>query len=225
MSSDIRAWLNGNRDFAVGVQIYRLQGTDAALLNRLQQDETASLKKALFFALKSLLQPNVSNTDKPEVIKITKQLVYNSTENPASIEAKREADRIYKTMMNKRAELLAICPLEESPLDTHPDEKKKRAVLARDIIVLNRQVDAAYDDYRYALQYGVAREKEAPVADSIDPLFLPQAISNLRKRLSKLRNGEQTERALQLIQEKELLLTQYQEQYERAKTAGPVAAE
>lgn len=222
MSSDIRAWLNSTRSFAIGVQLYRKHGSDAAFIHRLQQGETSTLKKELFHALKGLMKP--AEIDAPVYncnnVNIITPAAYPAAapENEASLQAKKDADLLYAQMCNARAQLLALCPLEEGPADRDPEAKAQRGRLAREVMDLQRVVDKAYDDYRYALQHGQRRQKPEPVAEEVDPVLLGQTIMNLRKSISRWRNKKQTPSVAQTLLEKEQLLTQYLEKYDQAKT-------
>lgn len=221
MEGEIRAWLNGSKAYDAGASLYRKYGNHGSVLHEIQGEETPFRKKLLFDALREL----ITSQSTPPIPRPGAPLVTTPVElfnNEAVTTAKRDADRLYKEMANIRAELLALCQVEESPRDTDPDEKKKRGALAREIIRLEYLVEEAYADYRYTQVHGVRKNNPPPVEEEVDAVDLHQKISNVRKYLSKLRKDPEKNAAK--ITDKESLLNNYLKLYEQAKASGPVVA-
>lgn len=224
MQTEIRQWLSSSHDWESGVILYQQHGRDAALLQRFQRGETPNAKKALFYALKGLIVPQ-NQAEKP-TRSLAKHVVAEAAivspekleENPASLAAKRDADRAFKELQNTRALLLAICDVEECPDDRNADKKRERGRLARSIMHQQALVDEAYEDYRFALAHKQRRAAPVAVIEEIAPEKLYQAITNLRKYISKLKRGEQGKDVTAKIKIKENLLKHYLKQYDVGKS-------
>jgi hypothetical protein len=224
MTEAIRAWLNGSRKFDEGVKLYLIHGRDTAFKLLLQRGETSTVKSRLFQELKAL----ISSKDAKNVIKVAKyvtevaknEIISPENEiiapNPIAIQAKREAELLYKQLMDVRSRLFSLCPLEEDSLENNAGTVQVRAQLAAEVIRLQYLMDEAYAAFRYAQIHGKMPETktEPPV---VDPVRLHQEISNLRKNISWYRRKkEPTAKDLSALQEKEIRLETLLKQYEDA---------
>jgi len=215
----IKAWLNSSKPYAQGLQLYAEFGRDASILRRLHQGENPTNKVLLFNSLKQLLNPVLAKP-KPVLTPIIQSPVSvpeisKDKSNPIAEAAKREADLLYKEMMDVRAVLFSLCPLEEEPLENSENAVESRNKLAIRLHELQYDVDNAYDKYRYALEH----ESLPPTIahEVIDPVRLFQEITNIRKNLSWYkRKKDQTAEVLSAIKEREERLEKLLKQYENA---------
>lgn len=238
MTEAVRAWLNGNRNYDDGVVLYLQYGRDTALKQQLRGMETATLRSRLFQELKALVKPNAINLNytvpkETETVQETQKIgtppahnllernrtdteVADHSTNPVVIAAKREADLLYKQLMDVRARMLWYCPLTEDPLENNPGSMKVRGDLAAEVIRLQYKMDEAYRIHDYARVNGKLpnTEPEAPV---VEPVKLYQEISNLRKNISRYkRKPSLTAAELSRLQEMEARLPTLLKQYEDA---------
>lgn len=242
MVDEIISWLNSDRNFNSGILLLEKYG-DKDLATILKNTQSNDKGRRLFFRLKLMLKPipskAISKPIEPGAKIITQQhhtqpsfnrdatkgivketvqpsIRTNHYENLEIAHAtKRNADRLYKELSNKRAELFLKCNVDESPFENNPDFISNRALLVREIMRLQKNVDKAYEEYRFVIQYGRASNTQANVLQ--DPILLHQSISNLRKSISKIKcnkklGDEQKNMALLPKQQAlEQLLKQYEE--------------
>lgn len=217
---NVVAWLNNpNREYQKGLDLLASYHYDQKKLKPLQQREDRS---ALFAAVKSLLIPAVKAAPKPvpksvEPPKPERHAGTDYSAYPVVIAAKRDADIAYKEMMNKRAILFDLVPVEEAIFENSAELIQERGRLALEVVRLQEKVDELYDRYRFALATGKLPNNPEPIVQTVDPVLLYQKISNLQKAISKLRKKEPTSDRLALIEVRTTELETLKRQYNAYK--------
>jgi hypothetical protein len=150
---------------------------------------------------------------------ITQVVEQDFSQTPLYIACKKEADNLYKELMNNRAVLFAgvrnILPHEDA---NTPDRIETRRKPCIDIAIDFQRVSKLYDRADYVKKNGKLPFTNAEVietnVDGIPDALLKQNIDNLRKNLNKLKKKEQTPDRVMLIQSHEeklnLLLSRWQ---------------
>lgn len=135
--------------------------------------------------------------------------------NPAVVEectnpdlfkaAKAEADRAYKAMMNKRAVLFSLAPLDDRTELNTPDRIAARQQLCIDIVKEHEHVSQLYDKADHAKKFGRLPGVPDPEEDELNVDTLPdhlvkQTLDNTRKNYNKMKNRDQTAERVELMQ-------------------------
>lgn len=213
MTQEIRRWLNGKRAFADGLKLLQQIDPKAA-----EQCARIADSVLLFNALRShLATPPVRV---PSIAKTTtastnhpKQTAVGEPDCEAAQKAKREANRLYKEMSNKRALLFDLCPSKPTPFENDAHKVAQRSELTKEVMRLQYEVDKAYDAYHFARINGRLPEEAKPEPIQGDMYRL---ITNCRKYISKLRRLEDpTPKQQARLAEKELELQYLLQEYDR----------
>lgn len=221
---DLTAWLNSKRDFNEGVQVYLRYGDNKQFVQLLLDGETEYTRKNLFENLKKIyydlkngttptdpvvkkqkaevLAPALPHADQTPVLETApapitpKSDFYNS--------CKRDADKLYKELMNLRAQLFALCDVEDLKKDDNPDLVEQRKTIALQLMDLQYETDQAYAKLQYVEEHGVlptiteAKEEEIPT----NPILLLTFKKNLISGINKLKKKEQTPERVALLSHK-----------------------
>lgn len=233
LKTEIIAWINNDRNFEVGLKLAEQAGTNAQMLRNFSIHPKVG-KKKLYYLLKELaglnsrepVAPKVISSQKPKPCAIpTPGNTQKGADTPDKSEfensaiviaAKRDADVLYKEMMNKRALLFNMCPALESKYENEGGKVKRRVTLTKEVMALDRKVNHAYDRYRFAMQNGyLPQEKEVSI--ETPPLLIAPRIANLKKAIRRLKAIKDPLTANQLSSlesksaELQFLLKQYQD--------------
>lgn len=226
---DLVQWLNSSREWETGLILLKNYSENTSLINLLQgATPIPAYSEMLFKELRSVyysLKQTGNSKPLPEVAqpvpnfpsgavpispKVPVTTVDSSQDNnsdniPSELAAqcKLEADKLYKQMMNTRAELFAQCHTTAQHAENSDEAVSARSGLAMAIMDLQYKVDEAYDTYRFVLKHGHLPETErVEFVVPSDPMELLQTKLNLQKSINKLRLKEKTAARLNLIQQK-----------------------
>lgn len=232
---DLAAWLNSNRDYKTGVQIYLKYGDNQQFVQLLLDGETQYTRANLFENLKTIyyqIKNGTSQTNtvvKKQHTEVTVPVVPHPDQKPVVVKTqtpklqkgtlydacKLQADKLYKELMNLRAELFQLCPIVETKMEN--DEftfvNDRRNIVLR-MMDLQYETDQAYDKLRYVEEHGVlptvkeAKEEEIPS----NPIQLMNFKKNLVSGINKLKKKEQTPERIALLTHKLNQLTTVNEQ-------------
>jgi hypothetical protein len=122
--------------------------------------------------------------------------------------AKAEADKAYKEMMNKRAILFSLAPLDDRTEANTEARIEARRQLALDVVQEYEYVSQLYDRADHVRIHGVL--PDAPVDDeeelNVDELpdhLVKPTLDNIRKNVNKIKKREQTAERVSIIQKHE----------------------
>lgn len=223
MLETVRAWLNGNRDYYAGVVIYQQVKGNTALYALFQKGKTDYTKQRLEkelrlcfdeLKLKDGQLTNILSSDKGVSVNTTTHRISHeqdskivtasaannrSEQNEESLlytSAKKSADKQYKALMNKRAQLFALAAVDDFSDVNLPDKIAARQTLAINVVIGYQKVSQLYDKADYVLKHGTLPNDGEPEEEadynSIPEELVKQALDNKRKALNKLKKREQT---------------------------------
>lgn len=225
MLEQLRAWLNGSREYFTGVVLFSRLSKDARLVSLLKTGptpfNTARLEAELLSACNHLKQANepaakLSQTDKkPKGVSSTKGEEKKETEpvNPVLYQAaKNKADLLYKEAMNLRAELFAMARVEDWEAVNQPDRVQKRGQLAIDVVEKYIQASELYDQADHVRETGrMPADQEAPPDPNygnIPDVWVYYTLDNLRKNYNKqVKKDQSPERVARLQQQLQFIKT------------------
>jgi len=231
---DLAAWLNSNRDFKTGVQIYLKYGDNQQFVQLLLDGETQYTRTNLFENLKTIyyqLKNGTSQTNtvvKKQHTEVTAPIVPHADQKPVIVKAhtpktqkgtlydacKLQADKLYKELMNLRAQLFSLCDINDSKMDNDSKLVLQREKIVLQMMDLQYETDQAYDKLRYVEEHGIlpnfkeAKEEEIPT----NPIQLMNFKKNLVSGINKLKKKEQTPERIALLTHKLNQLTTVNEQ-------------
>ncbi|HYC29549.1 MAG TPA: hypothetical protein VEB42_12040 [Chitinophagaceae bacterium] len=225
MLQDLRAWLNGSREWNAGVSLYNQVGDNDALKSLFSKGKTdycyQRLQEELLKICKQLKTQkyvHITGTvrsDKPDasvkpIDKVEVERHQPVNDHPAAnaelyVVCKAEADKTYKEVMNLRAELFALArPDNFSDVNT-PDRIEQRSKIALKVAEGFKHVSQLYDRADYVKIHGRLPDQDAPDGEELDPDGLPdhlvkQTLDNLRKNYNKMKKRQQTPERVALLQ-------------------------
>lgn len=218
----IKDWLNGSRNYNVGLALYLAYGTDAALKTALQQGESAYRKGRLLDALQELWE-NAPAHHKKSIRALTAPQVIPSQTAPQQVQApvaypspRQSQDDpyyndwhpLYKEMMSLRAKL-ALYPTDD-----------ERGAAAFRILDLETACKYYWKRRDYYLQNGVAMPEDSPKPDVVtDRNEMKAQQLNLRTYVTrykkKLKDNPHDIKAQEKLDEYTRRLAQVDKQLER----------
>lgn len=222
-------WLNSSREWDKGVDLIQEFATDQQVRNLFAQVSPSPVYadmlfqeiRSIYYALKKRpdkpsKQPDPPPTPIPQfpsggIAHLQQEPVLPNPvkdsepfkDSALALQCKLEADKLYKLMMNTRAELFAQCFTVPVHGENSDEALSIRSDLAMKIMELQYEVDLAYDRYRYVIANG--QLPDAPSSEfqvPTDPMDLLQTKLNLQKAINKLKRREQTAERIALIQQK-----------------------
>lgn len=214
MDAKLVAWLNANpRNYTEGVDLYKRLGNNPADIeyyrrgqSRQSQDKLYEAVRAIYYELKK---------GKPIQAPMVPKGITNSFTPTTELEAacKAACDKVYKEMMNVRAQLFALCPLEKESDENQEHAVRMRELYAIKLMDLQPKHQAEMDILQYVRAHGKLPDKqqdEQPAQLPASPVELERKRVNLLKAMSKLRLKEQTPARVQLMQQHQATLNQIQ---------------
>lgn len=228
MLEQLRAWLNGTREYYAGVALLAEAGGAANLLAVLKKGPTPfstdRLYKELLSACNKLKaeqygfapgSDHLSNIHLPDGKVDTKP---NSERfigkpdqtqvpaNPALFEScRQEALKVYKTAMNDRAILFSQVNNLSTEEVNLPNHVAARAQLALSVVRNFNLASLLFDRADYVKQHGRLPDdpgEQSPETeyDALPDDLVHPTLTNLRKAVSKLKGKEQTPERIALVQ-------------------------
>ncbi len=212
MLETLRAWLNGKREYYTGVALYgKINGNDS-LYKLLCKGKSTFSEKRLQDELWNKCQELKARGVDPRVI-TTENSVPAAPEalptdippNPDLYQAcLKEADFLYKELMNERALLFASTKTKGLDDVNRPELIQLRSSSAISIVIKYRKVSQLYDRARYVKINGTLPAEEihheTSEYDSLPDHLVKQTLDNLRKNYNKLKNRPQTADRIALVQ-------------------------
>ena len=213
MMEAVRAWLNGKRDYFTGVSIFKKFCSDDRLIRLLSAGENTYNKERLLEEIMIIWNKIKDEEERPEPVEI-KILEIDITAAPPEItvensnqlfeKAHREAMKIYKLCMNKRAVLFQLTEVEDWQEVNTAERIANRSRLAIEVVELFNQASSMFSIADYIKKYN--RMPQDAALDTQDMFVnLPEALikptlDNARKALNKLKGKEPTSDRLKLMQ-------------------------
>lgn len=221
-------WLNSSREWDKGVDLIQKFATDQQVRNLFAEVSPSPVYadmlfqeiRSIYYALKNSkpvvpIEPEEITPPQPKfptggLVRIQAEPVLPAEkesdsfrDSPLAVQCKLEADKLYKLMMNTRAELFAQCSTGPVHGENSDEALSIRSDLAMKIMELQYDVDMAYERYRYVIANG--QLPDSPSSEfqvPTDPMDLLQTKLNLQKAINKLKRREQTAERIALIQQK-----------------------
>jgi hypothetical protein len=212
MLKTLQSWLNGNRNYTVGVEIFAVLSSDKSLIKTFRSGQTLNNNwrlqeemKALFYQIKKK-----QAVEKVTVIAADTIVTSFAARNPNNYNTdiydacKLEADNMYKESMNKRAVLFSLLPADIYQDPNRPDLILQRSKLSVEVVELYNKASALYDKANYVLKNGrlpgtdKEEEQETDYSDLPDFKVKP-ALDNLRKNINKIKSRPQTPERISLL--------------------------
>ncbi len=224
----LRAWLNGTREFYSGVMLYEKLQHNTKLLALFKtngktdwcysklQDELLNICNDL----KANITPQqLATNDKLTQLTNSKPIISNEKDAAAKVQkepanpelyaiCKKEADLLYKQIMNQRALLFAEIKGTIFINVNPPDKIEERGKMAIDIVQSYQKVSELYDKADYVYQNG-SLPPEYEVMDNQDKYtslpdeLVKPTLDNLRKNYNKKKKLPPTPERIASIQEHE----------------------
>jgi hypothetical protein len=222
----VRAWLNGTREFYAGIALYEKLQHDPKILSVLKKNGKTEwgykkLQEELLRIcneLKANITPEQRATEKilhSITLDTSKKITAKTNESPSSCAnpylyavCKKEADVLYKQIMNNRALLFADIRSEVFFNVNPPDKVAKRATLALGIVKGYQKVSELYDKADYVFRVGSlpVEYQETFIQDKYNSLpdeLVKSTLDNLRKNYNKKKKLEPTPERIASLQEHE----------------------
>lgn len=212
MHDTLKAWLNGTRDYLIGVSIYKELGNNEKLKALFSSGYTMynnyRLQEELRLLYVAQKQQKKATHDVKIVYAITEATAaICGTVNPISDElhaaCKKQADHHYKLAMNSRAVLFSMVPALASDYN-RPDLVASRTPLCLEILQEHAEASELYDRADKVKKTGQLPEQEntpdiATEVSEIPDIQVKQALDNARKARNKIKNREVTPERVQLL--------------------------
>jgi hypothetical protein len=208
MDQELVAWLNSNRNYTTGVNIYHRLGNDKALLqyfvtangSRIACEKLFNALRTIYYQLK---QPKAASAGlvKQVVAKAAPQTIAPQPDAEIVHAIKHKADKLYKEMMNLRARLFALTTIEPDANENNTNTVLLRQNLVLPLLSLAPEVDENYQSLNYLIEHGNLPDAE-PDQEALptSPVALERMRVNLMTNIAKLKKKEATPERLQLLQ-------------------------
>ena len=228
MLEQLRAWLNGSREYYSGVIIYSKVGDNEALLKLFSKGKTdychQRLKDELMRICLELKSQHAdtsssrhhSGRDNKNAEQADagyehskEQRVLSSPANPELYQTcKAEADKTYKEIMNLRAQLFALARADDFTDPNTPDKIEQRSRMAVNVADGFKTVSQLYDRAAYVKLHGrlpndIDQEDDELNADDLPDHLVKQTLDNTRKNYNKMKKREATPERVVLLQKHE----------------------
>lgn len=222
MRDTLKAWLNGTRDYTIGVSLYNAVGSNDKLKSLFSSGYTMYNNYRLQEELR-LAYDRMKATKLSREIKIASAIVDTAfgvanavrdvcdsdepEDNPISKElwaaTKYQADFHYKQAMNARAVLFSAVPATAGEFN-RPDLVAARAELCLLVLSEHKKASEYYDKADYALKNGKLPDSQdipdlAAEIAAIPDIHVKQSLDNARKARNKIKDREQTPERVQLL--------------------------
>lgn len=174
MNEEITNWLNSNKDYLTGKELYDKYGKDATLKLLFRSGNNSFTRSKLIEALSALLSQNKTKYNQPSV----KQLSVETTDKddiPGVVKKWRER---WIQCLKEMAELHALLKIAKTD--------KKRFELALKIDDLDIEADVLLDKINYFRDNGVVPDEEGFNVDAMTPAELAMARKNIPSYIAKI---------------------------------------
>lgn len=247
MLETLRAWLNGTRDYNMGVLLYDIVGTDEQLKKlfgqgfsrwnnyRLQDELTkicTDLKSKQHAT--TVKKPGICGPGKKQVKEELDILIKNISETAEAIAktisppnpelytaSKADADKAYKEAMNKRAVLFSMLPSDAYSDHNRADLIEARRQYCLDVVKKYNHASELYDQADFVKLQGRLPDQEEPAIDeevaNLEDFEVKAVLDNARKAYNKLKGREQNAERVALMQKHKLKIEKLEERWHSLK--------
>lgn len=239
MQKTVRAWLNGTRDYSMGVKLYALLSDNESLKKQFAAGENAWNKWKLGEELitiynqlnrpKKICSAKCNKTCSKRIVVSSVQKKSEKTENPLPKPTtdlykicKEKADVAYKENMNERALLFSMVPASQYELVNRADLVNARKDLCLKVLRDNITVSELYDAADYVKEHGTLPEsksdaKKSAIKKRVPDHLLKHSIDNLKKNINKIEGREQTPERVKLLQDHKKELVKLEKRWHSLK--------
>ena len=225
----VKDWLNGTKEYWTGVFLYKKYGTDKAFLIALNKGKTDFLYQRLQKDLKAIVEaenkkqaaPSATTTPtiQPKISPLVKK---DYSDTPLYIACKKEADLLYKQVMNDRALLFASFDINGLDDVNAPDKVLQRSKPAIDVIIGYRRLSKLYEKADFVKLNGrlpndVPDEDDEINVDGIPDHLVKQKLDNARKNFNKMDKREKTPERIDLLEKNSKLIKQLEARWQSLK--------
>lgn len=221
MLEQLRNWLNGDRDFFIGVALYEMHGDNHSLLELLKKGKTDFVYKKLQDALLKICIELKSkrSTGSEKIIEKKEHAPENKTLHDAAL---KEAFLLYKEAMNDRAILFASVDNLDFEDPNRADLIAQRSKPAIDLVIKFNRVSELYDRADYVRENGRLpdHEESSNEFEALPDQFVKAALDNARKARNKLKVKEPNAKRVALLQKHELIIEKLEKQWLLLKRAA-----
>lgn len=197
MLEQLRNWLNGTRDYWIGIVLYDHFGNNDTLKELFKRGESSFNRRKLDESLHAIWDQKNSKVPEPA------EKLKPPAENSELITAcKLKADKEYKKIMNMRAVLFQLTNTKGTLDPNTPDLIKKRSQLALEVVSGYNHLSQLYDTVEFVKKTGRLPDQDLQENDVnlIPDHLVKQTLDNSRKNVNKLKKREQTPERIALIQ-------------------------
>lgn len=212
MDVQLKDWLNSQKNYLEGVEIYKRLGDDAEILmyflnsqpHKVSQEKLFESLRSIYYQFKNSSQ-SIPPLDK--MVEGNQVLEETKTFNP-TLESicKAEADKSFKELMNIRARLFQHCFIEPDGNENDENPVRLREQYVLEILKLQPTHYEAYEKLHFVREFGRLPEVELSPGETgknkipENPLELEKMRVNLMKSISKLKRKEQSPERVDLLQ-------------------------
>lgn len=206
MKKELQKWLNGRRNFAIGVSLLSKYDPGNKFLTVFRKGKNDIREKNLFQEILSIYRGEGKAEVKPTAPVSGELLAVKKAPNPALYEqARQDANNLYKEVMNKRAVLFNLADVSPFENPNLPDKIRARAKLAIETVLGYDQVTAMYTRAEFVKERGYLPDipETRSEFDNLPDHLVKAQLDNTRKALSKLKHKEPTADRVALKQKHE----------------------
>ncbi|MFC4261930.1 hypothetical protein ACFOWM_03505 [Ferruginibacter yonginensis] len=215
----IRTWLNGTREYFTGVAIFDQVSKNVALKQVFAQGSSVYNRHRLVAELTKIFHELKAQQPKeitvPKIPAISKRIVTPAvnkvdepkptfTESDLYKNAHLEATKLYKVYMNKRAELFALCKVEDWQDQNNRELVKQRCKLAIEVVELSVKSAKLFEVADYVKEHNRMPQEYVDIEndpyEALPDHLVKQTLNNARKAYNKLKDKPATEERLHLMQ-------------------------
>jgi hypothetical protein len=210
MLSSIQAWLNGTREYFMGLELFAVMSDDTRLIEILRTDKNQYNHKRLqeemtkiCAHLKNKVNPQPNQIPQnSKLVDVPIPIIENTELHEAAL---NEANKSYKATMNARAVLFAMARDQHQIDFNTPEKVKQRGKLALQVLILNRQTSQLYDNADFVKVKGRVPATDQDEEEENDYSLVPddmvkQKLDNMRKNYNKMKDREKTVTRVALLQ-------------------------
>lgn len=176
----IDKWLQGNRNFIIGRNLYQLYGTNNALKNLLDKGETPYHQQLLVNALQEINSSGIKPVEKPIEVALKVAKVMQHDENPVLQSIHQEWTKLYNEMKFYQHQL------DVYGSDNSQSTREKCKPICKKVLDLEYEINELWNKRDYYKEHGKLPEvKEVEFVIPTDPLEIARAINTLERNIRR----------------------------------------
>lgn len=190
----IRSWLNGRRDYATGVQLYRQYGTSEALKKMFREEPSEFKARKLATALEALLTATAPTPEKKAQAEaaVVEQVAQRGKSEYAFREGMDEVETaLWNSAREKLKQLDYLCSIqyELGKQGQHDNEKlRESGEVAFRTLDLDEEIGAIYQKLAYYREHKKLPEEKKLMPLVSDPIKMPVALKNAERYCREYRS-------------------------------------